>query len=284
MSLKKHISSLVGRLSPKLFFSLAYFHNRGHWPDFKNPSDISEIAIKRVLDGKVDSLSYLADKYAVRKYVADAGLADILTPLIAVYENTDEIDFDKLPERFALKLNFGAGMNIICTDKTKLDETTVKNQLQHWLDLPQKYSFSERHYNLIPHKIVCEEFIDDGNGGFPFDYKFMCVKGKPVCILACCDRGEASATHYAPYDLNWNLLTNYDKLGRAKPIKRPANLEKMLEIASRLSRNIDFVRIDLYSNGTKIWFGEITLTPAGCIFHGWTNEAIQKIGKIYNSL
>lgn len=282
MTIKQRFSHLVGKLSPRLFFSIAYFHNRGRWPNLNKPSDISEIAIKRVLDGKIDELSYLADKYAVRKYVEDAGLANILTPLISVYNSAEEIDFANLPNRFALKLNFGAGMNIICTDKTQLDIPAAKTKLQHWLNLPQTYSFSERHYNLIPHKIVCEEFIDDGNGGFPFDYKFMCIKGHPVCVLACCDRGETSATHYAPYDLEWNLLPQYDKLGRAKPIPRPKNLEEMIGIASRLSKDIDFVRIDLYSNGSRVWFGEITLTPAGCIFHGWTMQALKELGDSYN--
>lgn len=279
---KKKLTFLVSKLSPKLFFSLAYCHNRGRWPNLQNPTDISEIAICRVLDGKVNKLSYLADKYEVREYVKTKGLENILTPLLGVYTKADEIDFTKLPDRFALKINFGAGMNIICTDKSKLNESEVKAQLQKWLDRPQTYSFSERHYNLIPHKIVCEEFIDDGHSGFPYDYKFMCVYGKPVCVLACCDRGSSGTTHYAPYDMEWNILPQYDKFNRRTPIEKPKNFEQMVEIAEILSENIDFVRIDLYSNGEEIWFGEITLTPAGCIFHGWTQQALNEIGTIYS--
>ena len=77
-------------------------------------------------------------------------------------------------------------------------------------------------------------------------------------------------------------MPQYDKLGRAKPIPRPKNLEEMIGIASRLSKDIDFVRIDLYSNGSRVWFGEITLTPAGCIFHGWTMQALKELGDSYN--
>lgn len=55
----------------------------------------------------------------------------------------------------------------------------------------------------------------------------------------------------------------------------------MIKCAESLASDIDLVRIDLYSNGSRIWFGEITLTPAGCIFHRWSNKALDKMGALY---
>lgn len=239
------------------------------------------MAIKRVLDGKVSKLSYLADKYAVRDYVSARGLKYILTPLLGIYDDVSKIDFSALPKRFALKANFGAGMNLICTDKSKLNYDDVRQTLQEWLNKPQKYSFAESHYNLIPHKIVCEEFIDDGRGGFPVDYKFLCLNGKACCILAC-DGRESTHAHYAHFDMSWNFIKEYDKLHRASGlVPKPKNLDEMVAVAEKLAEGIDLVRVDLYSNGKQIWFGEMTLTPAGCIFHGWSDQAIQDMGEKY---
>lgn len=279
--IKRIVVKLISKLSPRLYFTFAYFHNRHRFPDFKHPKDLSEIWIKRVLDGKVNELSYLADKYEVRNYVKQKGLESLLTPLIGVYESGDEIDFNILPDKFALKANFGAAMNIICTDKSKLDVSFCRDQIRDWLK-PTEFSFSERHYNLISKKIICEEYIDDGTGGFPVDYKFMCIHGKVRCILACFGREKGHAD-YLPYNLDWQPIYDYHKgdAHNTKLLTKPANLNEMIVIAETLASGIDLVRVDLYSNGTRIWFGEITLTPSGCIFHRWTQKALDEMGRDY---
>lgn len=283
LKFKQKILSLVGTSSSngKLSFVVSYLHNRHRLPNLKHPKDLSEIWIKRVLDGKVNGLWYLADKYEVRKYVTEKGLEKILTPLIAVYESADEIDFDVLPERFALKANFGAGRNIICTDKSKLNKEECRKKVRAWLK-PGQYSVAERHYNLIPKKFVCEEFIDDGTGGFPVDYKFMCIHGKVHCILGVSGREQGHGS-YLPYSTDWQPISEYYR-GNATatvPLPRPTNLEEMINTAERLAEGIDLVRVDLYSNGIRIWFGEITLTPSGCIFHRWTQKALDEMGRLY---
>lgn len=283
LRIKRYFLGLAGKNSSdgRRSFWLSYVHNRHRLPNFKHPKDLSEIWIKRVLDGKINELAYLADKYAVREYVINKGLEQILTPLIGVYEDAGQIDFDVLPERFALKANFGAGMNLICTDKSKIDIDESRNKIAEWLR-PCTYSYTERHYNLIPHKIVCEEFIDDGSGGFPIDYKFMCIHGKVHCILACSGREQGHAD-YLPYSTDWQPMYHYyRKINKGiQLLPKPDNLENMISTAEKLAEGIDLVRVDLYSNGSKIWFGEMTLTPSGCIFHRWSMCALKEMGEIY---
>ena len=280
--LKRKVLNLAGRNSGngRLAFTISYLHNRHKWPHFNHPRDLSEIWIRRVLDGKINELYELADKYAVRHYVESRGLGQILTPQLGVYISPDEIDFNKLPNRFALKANFGAGMNIICIDKSTLDIDDCKQKMQQWLQ-PRLYSHSERHYNLIEKRIICEEFIDDGTGGFPIDYKFMCIHGKVACILGVNGREEGHGS-YLPYSTDWKPLRDYyrgDSTAQ-KVLPRPENLHEMIAVAEKLAEGIDLVRVDLYSNGTRIWFGEMTLTPAGCIFHRWTQKALDEMGKL----
>ena len=280
---KQRILHFLGYQSQngKYAFILSYFHNRHRLPNLRHPKDLSEIWIRRVLDSKIIDLAYLADKYAVRDYVIEKGLESILTPLIAVYESADDIDFDKLPGRFALKANFGAGKNIICTDKSKLNYEQCREKVRTWLK-SGVYSQAERHYNLIPKKFVCEEFIDDGSGGFPVDYKFMCIHGKVYCILGVGGR-EAGHGSYLPYTTDWKPIPGYYRGDSTahEPLPRPANLEDMIQVAEKLAEGIDLVRVDLYSNGSRIWFGEMTLTPAGCIFHRWTQKALDEMGEAY---
>lgn len=284
-SLKEKVLTVLGRNTKggRGAFILSYFHNRYKFPNLRHPKDLSEIWIKYVLDGKVNEIAFLADKYEVRKFVEAKGFGAILTPLIAVFTNADDIMLDALPSRFALKANFGATHNIICTNKSTLDQEVIRQQVREWLK-PVHYSESERHYNLIEPKIVCEEFIDDGSGGFPVDYKFLCIKGKVACILAVSGREEGHGTFF-PYSRDWQPLPEYYR-GKNLSINKvscPNNLTQMIQVAERLAEGIDLVRVDLYSNGTRIWFGEMTLTPSGCIFHRWTQKALDDMGQLYLS-
>ena len=59
------------------------------------------------------------------------------------------------------------------------------------------------------------------------------------------------------FDLKWNEQTF--KLGYNKEtVPKPSNLEQMISIAEKLSSDFDFIRVDIFSNGTKCFVGEIT--------------------------
>lgn len=277
------IHKIISRMSPKLYYTIAYFHHRKKLPNFKCPKDLSELWIKRILDETNNKYYNLADKYAVREYVANKGYSDILPRLIKYYIKGEQFCLSELPNKFALKAVWGAGMNIICTDKSKLDEKEVQKTIEQWLNFPV-CSNLERHYNLIERKIICEEFIDDGTGGFPIDYKFICLKGEVLSILVCNGR-QTGKTNYIPYDLNWNpqldYCIDYHDESDFSPI--PKNLSSMIIIAKKLAEDVDMVRVDLYSNGNKIWFGEMTLSPDGGIFRRWTQKAIDEMGLYYRT-
>ena len=43
--------------------------------------------------------------------------------------------------------------------------------------------------------------------------------------------------------------------------EKPVNFDSMINIAKKLSRDFQFVRVDLYNIDGKIYFGELTFTP-----------------------
>ena len=51
-------------------------------------------------------------------------------------------------------------------------------------------------------------------------------------------------------------------------IEKVDSLEEMIQMAEKLAEGIPFVRVDLYQADGKIYFGEMTFTPAtGVLFH-----------------
>ncbi len=51
----------------------------------------------------------------------------------------------------------------------------------------------------------------------------------------------------------------------------------MVYIAEQLSADFDFVRVDLYDTGKKVYFGELTFTPNSSILTHWTTSALKEM-------
>ena len=62
--------------------------------NWNKPSDLNEIINYLAFKTDTSVWSKLADKYNVRYYVKEKGLADILIPLLAKYDSPKEIDFE----------------------------------------------------------------------------------------------------------------------------------------------------------------------------------------------
>jgi hypothetical protein len=110
--------------------------------------------------------------------------------------------------------------------------------------------------------VIVEEYLKNEDGTGPLDYRFWCFGGIPEVIQV-----DNHAHDINPFfDTKWNLLDLYYRDGAARPaLGKPKNFEQMLVVASRLSEGFDFVRVDLYNIDGKIYFGEMTFTPAGSL-------------------
>jgi hypothetical protein len=89
------------------------------------------------------------------------------------------------------------------------------------------------------------------------DYKIFCVDGAPRIIQVDVDRYVGHKRKY--FDADWTEQDFSIKYPRTdKILPRPSNLAEMLAVAARLSGDLWFVRVDLYSDGEKIYVGELT--------------------------
>lgn len=234
----------------------------------------------RTLDEKIQWLkmydcipekTILADKYLARKWIEKNVGEQYLVPLLGVWDSFDEIDFDSLPNQFVLKTNHGSGAYLVVRDKNSMDCVGAKKKFDTWLRL--NYAFMcglELQYLNIPPKIIAEKYIEDMDGR-TVDYRFVCFNGKAEFLWV--DTGNNTINERRNvYDINWNRQ-NYE-IGHP-PLdyipQKPANYNEMRAVAERISNGFSFVRVDLYSTGDRIYFGEATFTPASGILR-WSNE------------
>ena len=227
--------------------------------NLKNPKYFGEKIQWIKLNGGLERFGKYVDKYEVRKYVEEILGCEYLPILHGIYDNPQEIDFDKLPHQFVLKMTNGTGGNIICKDKNKLNiEETIK-KLNSWQSEKFYKYTKENQYKNIKSRIICEEYLEDETGSLR-DYKLHCSKKKVHMIEVHTDRFADHKENY--YDPNWNDLDVICKLGRLDHIDKPKNLEEMKEAAIKLSAGLPYVRVDFYSVNNHIYFGELTFTPA----------------------
>lgn len=161
--------------------------------NLKNPKTIQDkLCWLNIYD--VNPLKSLcADKVRVHEYCKDVLGEDICVPLVGVYDCGDEISLDKLPKRFVAKCNHGSGMNIIVTDKGKVNIGKMRGTLDGWLavDFTFRNGF-ESHYHGIERKILIEEYLECKDPGGIVDYKFYCFNGKPKVVGVFSDRSRAA--------------------------------------------------------------------------------------------
>ena len=220
-----------------------------------------------------------ADKYLVREYVKDCGYGEILVPLIGVFDNANEIDFEALPTRFVLKCNHGFAYNILCKDKAQLDKEKTIIQLNNWLLEDFGKKTYQKHYSKITPKIICEEFLDFSDQKSLIDYKIHCINGNPMFFLICNDRNhDTQQVSLNSYSLEWERLSLLKREGKEN-IPRPNCLQEMINYAKILSQPFPYVRADFYYVNDRIYFGELTFTPARCMMTYYKDSTLKMMGE-----
>ncbi|MDY3959626.1 ATP-grasp fold amidoligase family protein [Romboutsia timonensis] len=250
---------ITGILPFKFVIYMDYLIKQKKILNLKNPKSFSEKIQWIKIYGKLEKYSYLVDKYEVRSYVTTKIGKEYLNNLYGIYEDVNQIDFEKLPNKFVLKLNNGSGYNLICKDKSSIDIVKVKNDLEKWIKVDFYKEHKEIQYKNVKSKILCEEYLEDETGDLK-DYKIFCFNGKAEIIQV--DTNRFSNHIQNMYDTNWNKLNLSFGYNSGNIIdKKPAKLNEILILAEKLSEDMPFARIDFYYVDNKIYFGEITLTP-----------------------
>ena len=260
-----------------LFSKYIYRLFTGKFLNLRNPSDINEKLMWLKLYYEDKLMVKCTDKYLVREYLEEKGLSDILNELYEVYNSVDEIDFVKLPEKFALKATHGCGYNIICSNKSKLNIIEAKAKLNFWLNSVYGLRTGEWHYSKIRPRIICEKYLEHPiDSTSVVDYKIHCMNGHPYCILVYYNRRENYKMRTS-YNLKWeriNVLKN-----EGSDFAKPQNLDTMLQIAVLLSEPFPYVRVDLYEIEGRLYFGELTFTPHGGMMINFSDETLALMGK-----
>lgn len=260
----------IGFILPdKFYLSIKYRCLMGKWINWNSPQLYQEKLQWLKIFDRNPLYTKMVDKITVKEYVANIIGKDYIIPTLGVWDKFDDIKFDLLPEQFVLKTNNGGGNTgvVVCTDKKNLDYKKTKLILESAMKNSIYRKFREWPYKNIKPRIFAEVYMTDDsefNSGGLSDYKFTCFNGEVDNVMVCVDRQLNDPKFYF-FNREWQLLPlNVRGKNTESTFKlpKPECMNEMFELASQLSRNIPFLRVDLYCINGKPYFGETTFFPA----------------------
>lgn len=268
MNCQRLKKSLLFRIAPYIKDDVTYIKWR--WKAYmdyplnlEDPKTFNEKLQWIKLHDRQPVYSKMVDKYEAKKYVADIIGEEHIIPTLRLYNRVEDIDFDELPQQFVLKCTHDSGGIVICKDKSLLDRDAAIRKLLHGLRKNYYYQNREWPYKNVRPRIIAEQYMNN-NGQDLDDYKVHNFNGEPKVILVCSDRYKESGLAEDFYSCEW-LHLDMSRPGlrhSAEVQEKPAELDEMLELAKKLSKDIPFVRTDFYIINHQVYFGEMTFFPA----------------------
>lgn len=261
-------SGIAALLPDRLFTSIEYWCYTGRRLDLQRPVDFNQKVQWLKLFCRNPLYVTCADKYEVRKYVKAKIGAQYLNECIGVYDKVEDIVFNELPSRFAIKATHGSGWNLICKDKSQFDWAAACKVMRKWMRSDFSKVGREWQYHRIQPRIVIEAFMEEPDGTPLRDYKLFTFEGETKYVAVEFDKKDG--LHY---------LNIYDAEGRFQTDKKIGNRNdpsyikalppcwfKMQSLAHALAEDFPMCRVDFYVlGGERIVFGELTFTPGkGC--------------------
>lgn len=277
------INKLVDILPDKYYIKLKWYGRRMPYRlDLNNPKTYSEKLQWIKLYDHNPLYTTLVDKYRVKNYVAEKIGSDYVIPLLGTWDRVQDIEWDKLPNQFVIKVNHDCGGQVICKDRSLFDREKAIEKLKKAFARNYYYDSREWPYKDVKPIVFAEEYMEDEFGELR-DYKFFCFNGKVKAMFIATDRSKDTETCFDFFDADFNHLPFTQGHPNAKVCpSKPKGFDTMKELAEKLSQGIPAVRVDFYNVNGRVYFGEFTFFHFGGMvefhplewdytFGGWIN-------------
>lgn len=271
---------VFNHLSDEKYLKFCYFLRIGKKLNLDNPKTFNEKLQWLKINDRNPRYINMVDKYEVKKYIETTIGLEYVIPTFGIYNSFQEINFEKLPKRFVIKCTHNSGGVVVVNDKDKINTKELKKKFNRMLKQNFFYVGREWPYkNIVPRIIIEENIQEEDSKDQIKDYKIMCFNGEPKCSFVCSNRNAESGLCVNFYDYDWKPMPferHYPK--NKQEIEKPSQYDKMLELATKLSKDIPFVRVDFYQKGEQIYFGELTFYPGSGMEEFTPDEWDEKIG------
>lgn len=262
------LSRLISKILPdKIYLSIKYRSRMGYWMDWENPSTFCEkIQVLKLRSKLHPEYTKMVDKVDAKEFVTSIVGPAYIIPTIGVWNNVDEINFSSLSGDYILKCAHDSSKGVVVKEGDIIDKLALKKRMEYYQKRTYFTQNREYPYKNVPHRLIAERFLVNGEDSELIDYKFYCFNGCAKYVQIIADRSTKETIDF--YDRDWVHQPfcglNPKAMNAEKRHRAPSNYREMFKLADRVSSAINspFVRIDLYNVNGRIYFGEITFFPS----------------------
>ncbi len=230
-------------------------------------------------------LTSFSDKLEARSYVSRVLGSEHVPEVLAEARRAADLPWADLPEEMAVKTNHGSGACVLvwkgAEPSSQVPGPTLENAwatsivrpsaadpraVSAFLDMNLKLNYywlyGEWGYRNIKPRAFAEEFLEGPGDGRPLDYRFYVFHGtcRVVLVLSENETDSMTADFFLPDWIHLEAKRGSYPNNAILP-RQPAALSEMLEMAGRLGRDTDFVRVDITLSGGRVLVGELTNYP-----------------------
>jgi hypothetical protein len=250
------------------------------------------MVLKRLGRERRPLLLQAVDKLAARELAGSLSSSICLPTLYQVADKASELDEAHWPEEFVIKPSHGSGAVVLVTKQPRpgvsyeaeferfqwskgtwgilssdLDAEKLKSLAQQWLSSDFSYykpKNPEWAYGQIGRRIIVEELLSSGEAGHPVELRFHCFHGR-VLIVRITESWNSKRVNWTLDRSGFKLKAglSYDKPQDISELKLPTGFFDAVLEAEKLSKNWDYIRVDLYATDNGIFFSEYTPYPNG---------------------
>lgn len=275
---------LYNGLSDEKYIKKEFKKRIGYELDLENPKTFNEKIQWLKLYDRNPEYTLMVDKYAAKKYVADKIGNQYIIPTLGIWNRSEDINYDLLPDQFVLKVTHDSGGLVICKDKSQLDIRAVKKKLNKSLKTDYYLLHREWPYKNVPRKILAEKYLEDSSSKQLRDYKFYCFDGEPKFLYVSEGLENHKTAKISFVDMQWNQAgfgrSDFDSFNKLP--KKPEKFDEMYSIAKILSCGKKFLRVDLYQINGRVYFGELTFSPCAGYMPFQPFSADRNLGDLIN--
>ncbi len=232
----------------------------GFWPDLLRPRRFSEKVQVAKAGWRSPLIPQLADKVAVKAFIAREFGVDLVTPNLFVGTALPPPDERSWPAPYVIKVNHRSLGNIFVYDPEAVKWPRVERLVRRWLRTRYGNDLGEWAYRDIPPMVLVEPFIGDVDP--PPDIKLFTFAGRVEYVQVHVKRG-ADYFRVTFFDREWRVAPftlSWPRIEESFP--RPASLDRMIEIAEAIGQRFPFVRVDFYEIDGRPRFSEVTFYPS----------------------
>jgi hypothetical protein len=273
---------IAGLVSDRAYLRLRFRRHFGRWPSLIKPRSFNEHLLDYKLSFRGDPrYAELTDKIAVKEHVAKLLGVEHVIPTLWHGGQLPPREQRDWPKPYVIKAAHSSDSNLFIRTAADEDWSEVEMIVGEWLSHGYVVGRNNREtqYEHIPRRLLVEPMLGDGEQ-VPPDYKFWVFGGRVGLLWK--DEGRYVDHKRYTFDRDWAPLPFdfYHRRGAVDP-QPPRKLGEMIEFAEMLGRDFEFVDVDFYEVDGRVYFGEMTFSPAGGRGRFFPPEADYAVGQLW---